>query len=216
MAGMGRTTLLGTLAVAAALVVAPPALAKGPFEVCGASGCAVIAPETQLPIRLSVDAATPTVPPTAPAPYFVVRLAHFDGVLAYWVPSASVLRLLPQNWPAVWVAPLPGEDALLREKTAGLEPYPAPAHATAYVDYNLAKRGGTYLRLFTIGAPLAGGAPATAAWLAVWLRGGHSPWNDGTASLEISRTGNLLRREGQVLQIPAALARRIRAGLPLA
>ena len=36
------------------------------------------------------------------------------------------------------------------------------------------------------------------------------------SSFWISKKGNLLKRDGQVLQIPAALARRIRARLPLA
>lgn len=200
--------------VAAALLVAPSAFAKGPFEVCGASGCAVLAPETQLPVRLGVDAATATLAPVAPAPYFVVRFQDFPDALVYWVPSASVLRLAPQGRPAAWVAATAAEAELLRAKTEGLRPYPSPVQVLAAVDGVKARGAATYLRLYTVGAPATSAAGA-GGWLPIWMLGGRSPWNDGRNALFVSRRGGFLKRDGQLVRIPAALAQRIRARLPL-
>ena len=207
---------LVVVALAAALTVAPAGQAKGPFVVCGSSGCSVLSDETQPMVRiLGVDGSTPTLAPIAPAPYFIVRFSDFSEPLAFWIPSASVLRLVPQNGSGVWVATLSSEEALLRDRTAGIKPYPAATRASAYVDYEAVKRGNSYLRLFTIGTPVAA-APSTTKWLEVWVRGGHSPWNDGTALFWISRKGSLLKRDdGAVLKISPDVARRIRARLPL-
>ena len=206
------------LVLLAALAAVPSAAAKGPFQVCGATGCAVLGLEAAPPVRLGADAATAAVAPVAPAPYFVVRFAEFGSSLAYWIPSARLLRLSQTQFGAVrnvWVATLPAEDALLRDTAAGLTPFAAPKHLAVTVNYTPVKRkdADTYFRLFTIGTPLA--SPADVAWLPIWVHGGVSPWNDGLSSFAISRTGSLLKRDGQVLQIPAALARRIRAAQPL-
>ncbi len=207
------------LAAVGALVLAfaPAASAKGPISICGASGCAVLGQEGQPPIRLfGADPAAPTVSAPAPAAYFVICFgdsAVGGSALAYWIPSAGVLRLQGQPWR--WVAALSGEDALLREQTAGLQPFTPPTRPSVYVDYNPVKRSDGYLRLLTMGTPVAA-APSATAWLEIWFMGRRSsPWTDGTTSLEISRKGNLLKRDGQVFRISSVMARRIRARLPL-
>jgi hypothetical protein len=210
---MSSRVVVAALAGAGALCVAPSALAKGPFEVCGPSACAELSPETQLPVRLGVAASTPTLAPVAPAPYFVIRFHDFPDALAYWIPSAAVLRLAPQNGSAVWVAPLPSEASLLREKTGDLRPYAAPTNVLAAVDGRRVSGGDGYLRLYTIGR--AAKPVGAGGWLPIWLLGGQSPWNDGTNRVAISRRGSFLRRDGRVVRIPPALARRIRAALPL-
>ncbi len=138
---MVRKLVLAAVAGALVLVVAPAASAKGPIEACGASGCAFLGPEGQSPIRLfSVDGATPTLSPATPAPYFVIQFGDRPGgsALAYWIPSASVLRVQGQPWR--WIASLPSEDALLTEATAGLQPYAPPARPSVYVGYEPVKR----------------------------------------------------------------------------
>lgn len=209
---MGRTILLAALAAAVLLVAAPAALAKGPLQVCGASGCAVLGPEGQSPIGLGDRGGT--LAPPAPAPYYVVRFSGMSVAAAYWIPSVSVLRLFT-NGPAVWVAALPAEEAVLRAQTAGLQPYPAPKHVAAFVDDGNVRAGDTYLRLYTIGTPVVLAPPASTEWLGIWLHGGTSPWTDGMSSFWISKKGSLLKRDDHVLQIPPALAKRIRAHLPL-
>jgi hypothetical protein len=204
----------------AACVAVPSAAAKGPFQVCGATGCAELGPEAAPPVRLGADAAAAVVGPVAPASYFVVRFAEFGSALAYWIPSAGLLRLSQTQGGAVhnvWVATLPAEDALLRDKAAGLTPFAAPAHLAVTVNYTAvrSKDADSYFRLFTIGTPLAS-EPAGVVWQPIWVHGGASPWNDGLSSFAVSRKGSLLKRDGQVLRISASLAKRIRAAQPLA
>ena len=151
---MGRMLLPAALVAAVLLAAAPSALAKGPFKICGVSGCAVLGPEDQPLIRLG-NTTGGTLAPPAPAPYYAVRFGDDVGsTLAYWIPSVSVLRLFTSG-PAVWVAALPAEEAVLRAQTAGLQPYPAPKHVAAFVDDGNVRAGDTYLRLYTIGTPVA-------------------------------------------------------------
>jgi hypothetical protein len=197
--------------VALVLIAAPPASAKGPFQICGSSGCATLGDEAQPPIRFGTDATDPAVAVAPPAPYFVIRFQEDTASppLAYWVPSASKLKF----WTGTWVTTLPNEDAVLREKTAGLTAYPAPQGVTAYVDYEPVKRATGWLKLFAVGKPVTLNKPR--GWYEVWLRGGRSPWNDGSAQIWVSRTGNYLMRDGVTLMIPKQVADRIRRRLPL-
>ncbi len=203
---MRRMTRLLLLAVTV-LVFVPAAQAKGPFQVCGASGCAELAPETAAwPVRMSIAPGTQTLRPATPASYFVIRWGH--GALGFWVPSAGAFLLNGS-----WVAPLDGELALLRDKSAGLTPYAAPKHAVAYVSWEQVRNGDGYLKLVSIGTPVAA-APAKTRWTDVRVMGGTSPWNDGTVSLSISPTGYLLRA-GDVFRISPQLAKRVLARLPI-
>src|SRR5258705_4683243 len=195
------------LVALAILVFVPAAQAKGPFQVCGASGCAELAPETQAwPVRMSLAPGTATLQAAAPASYYVIRWGH--GAIGFWVPSAGAL-LLDQSW----VAPLDGELTLLRDKTAGVTPYAPPKHAVALVDWDRARNGDGYLRLLTVGTPVAA-APATTHWVDVRVMGGNTPWNDGLTSLSIARTGYLMR-DGLVFRISPQLAKRVLARLPI-
>jgi hypothetical protein len=140
-------------------------------------------------------------------------LGAFGGTQAYWIPSVSMVRTF-QSTRVVWASVAPEAEAALVQLTAGLQPYAAPKRVVAFVDYDNVKRGETYLRLYTIGTPVVS-PPASTAWLGIWLHGGTSPWNDGMSSFWISEKGSLLKRDGQVLRISPAIAKRIRAHLPL-
>jgi hypothetical protein len=202
------------LVVLLALAFVPAAAAKGPFQVCGSSGCAILSDETQLPLRLfGLPEGTATLDAPQPAPYYIVKFAGIGDTLAYWVPSSGVLRIVPQNAGGAWVRTLASEDALLREKAAGLKPYPAPTRVTAYVDYEPVKRAAGWLQLYTVGRPVT--VSAQRPWLEVWLRGGHSPWNDGASRIWISRTGSYLMRDGVTVALPKQIADRVRRRLPL-
>src|ERR1700704_5171778 len=111
------------LVLLAALVGVPSAAAKGPFQVCGATGCAVLGTEDAPPVRLGADGAEVVAAPVAPVPYFVVRFAEFGSTNAFWIPSAGLLRLSQSQFGAlrnVWISTLPDEDALLRKTAAAL------------------------------------------------------------------------------------------------
>jgi hypothetical protein len=195
------------LVAVALLVFVPAAQAKGPFQVCGASGCAELAPETQpWPVRQSLAPGTSTHRAATPPSYYEIRWGH--GTIGVWVPSAGAL-LLDQSW----VAPLDGELALLREKTVGVTPYTPPKHAVALVDWDRVRNGDGYLKLVTVGTPVAA-APTGTRWVDVRVMVGITPWNDGLTALSIARTGYLMR-DGQVFRISSKLAKRVLARLPL-
>jgi hypothetical protein len=193
------------------LTFVPAAQAKGPFQVCGTSGCVELAPESQPAIRLSVAPGTPSLPAAKPAPYFTVRRGH--GLAGVWVPGANALRI---EYAGEWVAPLDAELALLQEKTAGLTPFAPPRHAVAYVDWERVRNGDGYLKLLTVGTPVdaAPNQVRLQAWVDVRVMGGTSPWNDGSVSLSIARSGYLLRA-GHLFRISPKLASRVLKRLPL-
>jgi hypothetical protein len=199
---MVRALAIGALV----LSFVPAAQAKGPVRVCGASGCVELAPEAQPAAWLSLPSGTATLLTVRPSSYFTVRWDH--GLLAVWVPSANALGLNGE-----WVAPLDTELALLQEKTTGMTPFPPPKHADAYVDWERVRNGDGYLKLLTVGTPVDT-APARTRWVDVRVMGGNSPWNDGSVSLSVARSGYLLRG-GHVFRISPALARRVLARLPL-
>jgi hypothetical protein len=196
------------LVAVVALLAVPAAQGKGPTRVCGASGCLDMATEAETfggAVRLSIAPGTPTLGAVAPAPYF-----RIDGIGGpqVWVPSRNALRVGDE-----WVAPLANELALLRDKTAGLAPFGVPRHASAFVDWNRVRNGDGYIRLATLGVPVAA-APRGTRWIDVWVMGGDSPWNDGSIRISVSRNGYLLR-DGRVLRIPVSLAKRVLARKPL-
>src|SRR5438874_5785174 len=97
---MVRKLVLAAAVSALALLAAQGASAKGDIQICGASGCAVLSKEGQAPAWLfAAPQAAPAVTAPAPAPYFVVSFGDVGGSpLAYWIPSASMLRLQGQPW----------------------------------------------------------------------------------------------------------------------
>jgi hypothetical protein len=135
------------------------------------------------------------------------------GTVAYWGTKASALRIVSQNGPSGWIAIRLDEAALLADKTAGLRPYSPPLRVKAYVDWEPVKHPSGWLKLATVGEPAA--VSSSRKWLEIWLVGGSSPWNDGSAHLAISRTGNYLLRDGAVVTIPKQVADRVRKRLPL-
>ena len=202
-------------AAAVAAVVAPAALAKGPFEICGRSGCAVLADEAAGPgVPVGMVRAQTGAAPAAPAPYFVIRFRDLPGALGYWIPSAATIRVRNGAGSALWLAATPEQAAMLRAKTVGLSPLRPPVVTQAGVDLRTVRGPRTYLSLYTLGTPVAS-APDAGGWLRVDLWGASTPWTDGSNALAVSRRGAFLRRDGQLVRIPLAVAVRIRARLPL-
>jgi hypothetical protein len=210
---MGRTLLPAALVTAVVLAAAPAGFAKGPLQVCGESGCAALGAETDTPTWLGGGSVTAAAPP-APAPYFVLRYGDVGATVGYWIPSVSIMRSF-QSSAAAWTTAAPDEQAALLRLTQGLQPYAAPTRAEVSVEAKGVERGDTYLRLYMIGTPVASAPPST-VWLGIWLHGGTSPWTDGMSLFWISKKGSLLKRDGRVLRISPAIAKRIRAHLPLA
>jgi hypothetical protein len=210
----GLVRIVAILGAAGAVAAFPPAAAaKGSLQVCGASACAPLAQGEQTALYFTVGD-TPPLAPATPAPYYEIRFVDHPGTLAYWIPSAHALRF-SQGSGVFWTATTADQEAALTQATQGLAPHAAPTRVFATVDSITVKHPRGWLTLYTIGTPVAG-APG-GAWLAIFVSGpAPSPWTDGGDTFLISRRGAYLERDGQFVRISAAVARRIRARLPLA
>ena len=199
-----------------ALALAPQALAKGPISLCGVDGCAPVGTVETSPVpRLGEDAIQ--IAPVAPVPFFKLQLDGISGLIGYWIPSGSVLRLSEtQGGPAIWLQPRVDEVAALVKAAETLRPFAAPKRATVAVNNTIVLHSSTYLRLFTIGVPVATWSGAN-GWLPIYIWGSDTPWTDGLNFMSISRNRSFLKRaDGDVVKIPARVADRIRHRLPLA
>lgn len=200
--------------------------------VCGASGCRDV-------MRLLSWADGTTTRPAPPSAYFAItyldrsgRSVDADWPSLYYVPAAGILRR--DGGVATWISPS-GSD--LREAVRGLRPFPRPRLARVTVGGSRARDPDSYLRLYELPssprrpADPAGSAPAwyedskalmryyervRRYWIPVNLWSARpTPWGDGSNFVWISRRGALLRRDGEVLRIPRALAARVRRGASL-
>jgi hypothetical protein len=204
--------------VAVALAVAPQVLAKGPINLCGVGGCAPVGTAETSPVRWLASEYPVHGAPVAPASFFKLQrdASGSSGLIGYWIPSGSVLRLSEsQGGPAVWLRPSFDEAAALTKAAETLRPFAAPKHATVAVNNVIVRRSSTYFRLFTIGVPVATWRGAN-GWLPIYMWGSETPWTDGLNFMSISRNGPFLKRsDGDVVKIPARVAARIRHRLPL-
>jgi hypothetical protein len=199
------------------------------LRICGASGCRDI-----LRWQNWVDGTT-TGPVSASAYFSISYLdrrgkpVSSDWPSLYYVPAADVLRR--DGGIATWVSP---SGADLREAVRGLRPFPRPRLARVIVGDRRARDPDSYLRLYEL--PSSQRPPADPAgtkpsdrnalwryyervrrhWIAVNLWSARpTPWGDGANFVWISRRGALLRRDGELLRIPPALAERVRRGASL-
>ncbi len=210
-----RKAMLAAVALAG-LVLAATAQAKGPIQLCGPASCAPLGSETAPPIPLGAGPEMQLVPPVAPTGYYEIRFADVEGVLGYWVPAAGAVRLRDAVGLAAWVAADANQLALLQQASAGIAAYTAPTKADVWVNGAFVRSPVGYLRLFSVGTPVATWA-GNGGWWKIFISARRStPWTDGANSVWISRKGSFLKRDGQVLWIAPSLAKRIRARLPLA
>lgn len=202
--------------ISVALAITPQALAKGPISLCGVGGCALVGTVETSPVRWLASEYAGHVAPVAPAPFFKLQTGGYSGLIGYWIPSGSVLRLSQQQGgPALWFQPRFGEVAALTQAAATLQPFPAPKRATVAVNNTIVRHSASYLRLFTIGVPVATWTGAK-GWLPIYMWGSETPWTDGLNFMSISKAGSFLKRgDGDILKIPARVADRIRHRLPL-
>ncbi len=211
------------------------------LEVCGPQACgSVLDPHVLAAVPLSSTAVRRGSPPAAPGPYYELELAVQDGAAAV-VPGAFYVRLAdavrvaqPVTRPA-WAQLPPTAAAALRAVTEGVRPYAVPRVATVLVGARTVRSPQSYLRLYSVGGTRAvdpaGTLPPAGAGFVAWRRWNASvrrfwlpvvssslvpsPWTGSSSDVWISRRGSLLKRDGEVLRIDAALAVRARRGLPL-
>ena len=140
------------------------------------------------------------------------------GQPAYFIPAAGEVRIVGTTDNAFWVKLAPDVAMKLRKAVRRVKPYRAPTTLTSVsVNDRSAARPSSYLRLYGIGRPTTS-APNGIHWLYISLLGASpsSPWTDGRNALWVSRRGhNYLKRDGETVRIPAAVAARIRRAAPI-
>jgi hypothetical protein len=234
----------GLVAIVVALPAgAHPQAVPYALELCGPHACgSVLDPGIVEAVPMRSGAVRPRMPPAAPAPYYELEVVVQGGGVsivpgAFYVRAVDAVRVAGPLTPARW-ARLPAHAAAaLRAATKGVAPYPLPRIDTVVVGDRRARDPASYLRLFAVrGSPAvdpAGPRPTVDAvhgfrawrrWYAkvrrLWLpvvcsAPVASPWTGASTDVWISRRGALLERDGQVVRIDPALARRVRRGLPL-
>lgn len=215
---MKRLMLVAAAAALGALAGASSARADLPILVCGLDRCVVSQNATVEKIPFYWGTYLPTAPAVGPQPFYLI---YYGGdphtpVRAFYVPGAALLRVPGGSHTlASWIRLTRAQAAGFKEATAGLPPYPAPtALRTVIVNHSRATDPTSYLHLYAIGTPAPKGTAASDL-MNVSLIGDASPWTDGLTSIAVSRHANLLKREGRLFTIPAAIAARIRAGRSL-
>jgi len=199
---------LAALVYAFALIAVAAAHAKGPLQFCGADRCVTLGAE-QDATEVLLGRSAPVAAGSAPAAYYTLRFGDVGGVVAYWVPSARLLRL--GQAPGDWRRIQPAAEALLTRSATGLEPRAAPAAASVMIGQRIVAESAGYLRLFRAGTRARKGGPAT-GWTRIDVFGGESPWTDGLNPLWIARSGPFLKRGAFIYRVTPALAARVRAG----
>jgi hypothetical protein len=162
--------------------------------------------------------------------------------VVYYVPSAGLIKLkgsIPGRGEAIWLKVAPDVATLLDRAAGGLSPFHRPRISWAMVGTRWIKHPGSYARLYLLDgavAPDPAGSPPSlqyqtsdrdawfAAWSpyldrinAEWLRvqmgtRAPSPWDIRESFVWVGRRLDLLKRDGNVIQIPTFVVELIRRG----
>jgi hypothetical protein len=233
--------VIAALAVPGAQAKGPAAAG---VRFCGDSGCRDVTERSAVRLLLAPTWNGAPRGPAVPGSYYSVRLLDergrpidphsFDPPAVFYVPGAAALRM--GSAIAQWrrLGPFASDfGAAVR----GLRPFPRPRLARVEISGRPAHDPPSYLRVYEVRGRVAddpaGLHPRITGeysedalakyyervkryWLPVnvWSTP-PSPWGDGANFIWVSRRGSLLRRDGEVIHIAAALAERIRHGLSL-
>jgi hypothetical protein len=214
------------LLASATLVWAAPAQAKelSAFKVCGTSGCTSVTDRTLLnDLILAFEGQGEAVRVSTPAPAPFLRLEYWvRGDLAegpsfvqYYVPSRGALALMtgPQSWS--WVRP--GSVKVVVDRvTSGVAPFGAPRISAVEIGGRAVRDPASYARLFTL-TRKAEKFPDEPDWQRIVIKTAiASPWSTSAATLEYSKSTDVLWRGSEFVKVPTSLARRIEARKSLA
>jgi hypothetical protein len=198
-----------TFVLAALLVAASPAAAKGPVtvKVCGQVDCITIRDDFTDPhgpggTLVNTDSLDFAAAP-APNAYYTLEIAGdwMDRELSYFVPAGGVLRV-GSNWLALHEK----DVASMRAATRGLAPFPPPRLTRALVDGRPAANAAPYFALLGT-LPTADYPPALARKVEIVLRADRpNPWTAVRRPLEYYPRLNLVHRQVEWLSVPPRLA----------
>ncbi len=131
---------------------------------------------------------------------------------AYFLPAAGLIRTVDSlsTQHALW-AKLSSKLAVrLRQLVSNIKPYAPPEKVSmVLVGDQIAARPSSYLRLYTTGTSTRS-SPNVKRWIGITLSGASTPWTDSKNVLAVASTGAYLKRDGQIVRIPGAMAKRIR------
>jgi hypothetical protein len=210
------------IAVAVGVTAVGSASATGSGHwICGPSGSVQIPSSIEGEVPIFV--AGMHVRKAAPArPQAFYRVSYGDSSAcavvgsesgsAYFLPAAGLIRTVDSlsTQHALW-AKLSSKLAVrLRQLVRNVKPYAAPEKVSmVLVGDQIAARPSSYLRLYTTGTSTRS-SPNVKRWIGITLSGAYTPWTDSKNVLAVSSTGAYLKRDGQIVRIPAAMAKRIR------
>ena len=210
---------------AAAAAAAPGATASGyGIRICGPHKSVAVKSALAQSVPTAYVAGLRAAAPARPQSFYKIQLdvsrscnvSFPNAPIAFYVPAAAEVRILGSTGAAAFWVDLPRNvNNVLRKAAHRVKPFPAPRTlASAEISHQLAAKPSTYLRLYTVGTPVRH-APGAGSWNRITLTGPPSPWSDGWNNLRISRLADYLRRDGQLVRIPASVAVRIRRGAPI-
>jgi hypothetical protein len=197
--------------------------------VCGVSDCVVVKDREKAMALISGDEGSgPGSPPPASS-FYTVEVTIDTGQgdaptwTLYYVPSAAMTRPAydphgdagASNHP--WWAVSPSTEALYRQVTKGLEPFPRPhLSSVAIGSKTLVAGADSYLQVYELPPTRASGSLPTAYSEWIDLRSKQpTPWTDLPRDLSFSPSGGVVERGGQVVKLPEALLADMQAGRPL-
>jgi hypothetical protein len=204
-----RRLAVTTFVLAALLVAASPAAAKGPVtvKVCGKDDCITIRDDFTDPhgpggTLVNTDSLDFAAAP-APNAYYTLEIGGdwMDRELSYFVPDAGVLRVGSN-----WLALRDKDVAALSAVTRGLAPFPPPQLTRALVDGRPTQNAAPYFALLGT-LPTAEYPPPLAGKVEIVLRADRpNPWTDVRRPLEYYPGRNLVHRQVEWLGVPPRLA----------
>jgi hypothetical protein len=211
----------GALLASATLVWTASAHAKelAAFKVCGPSGCTSVADQTLLAnlirgVEAQGDAVRVGTPPPAPflrLEYWVRGdLARGPSFVQYYVPSRGALALMsgPQAW--IWVRP-GTVKAVFDRVTGATAPFAAPRISAVAISGKTVRDPGSYARLFTLTGK-AERFPDEPDWQQIVITtAAPGPWSTSAATLEYSKSTDVLWRGSEFVKVTRAVASRIEA-----
>lgn len=206
------------VALLALAIMRDAAASTSGLAICGSSKAIEVrsARAQKLPVRYK--SGLRAARPAAPQSFYKIQLNGSRSCdvsmpaapVAFYIPAAGDVRIQGPTGEAFWVHLRHNLQILLRRAAQGLKPFHAPTKLTsASVNDQTVAKPSSYLRLYTLGTSVRS-APRGLKWLQISLMGPSSPWTDGWNSLRISRRGDYLKRDGELVRIPASIAQRIR------
>ena len=188
------------------LVLAPPAVGKGPLDVklCGSFGCKTLPAGTS--VVGAFGGSWEISPPPAPAPYFELRAmgGHGNEVRGVgYVPSARAL------WHGgTWSRLTSAEDARWQRLVSGLKPFAAPIVRRVTVDGRSVEDPASYLAIYAVRPRVTtfSGAPQ----LLVMYSAGSSPWTGAERTVDFYPRQGVAVTAGTIFPLPPSITERIR------